>query len=116
MGIKYLKDLEVTDFIILRETSLVMTRPIGDDDVEKMRGSLCIDSFCSEAKDDKTTPFLTFGSGCGNFVTSEWINKDDYPFPYAEKFMTKDACVNEIEIIKLWKHVNHIYSFLLKGS
>ena len=115
LGVKGWKGSNSNDFISIKDTNLVMVRPIEDDIADKIKTASSIYEFCSEAKEDKFTPFLSFKNGCGNFVTTEWINKHDYPFPHAENFMTKEACVNEIEIIKLWKHVNQIYSFLSKG-
>lgn len=66
----------------------------------------------SEAKEDKFTPFVSYKNGCGKFVYSEWIDKEDYPFPYAENFLTQNVCVNEIQIIKTWKQINNLYGGL----
>lgn len=115
MGAKNSKDLGRNPFISI-DSTILMLRPIEDEIAIKIKESGSVNEFCSEAKDDKFTSFISFASGCGNFVTTEWINRNDYPFLYAEVFMTTGACVNEIEIIKLWKRANQIYSFLSRGS
>lgn len=42
---------------------------------------------------------------------ADWINRDECPFPYADKFVNK-ACANEIQILRLWKQMN---ALLAKG-
>lgn len=105
----------LTEAIAVKST-IIMVRPIDEKDLAVIKGEQSLDGFCSDAGGNNFTPFLSFASGCGNFVTSEWINKDDYPFPYADYFVSKDASINEIDIIKLWKQVNQSYSFLLRGA
>lgn len=70
---------------------------------------------CSAAKEDKFTPFVSYQKGCGRFVFSEWINREEYPFSYADSFMTEDVCANEIQVLKLWKQMNTLYPLLTRG-
>jgi hypothetical protein len=70
---------------------------------------------CTEAKEDKFTPFVSYKVGCGGFVYDEWINKDECPFPHAENFMKPDICTNELAILRLWKQINVLYPFLTRG-
>jgi len=70
---------------------------------------------CSEVKEDKFTPFVSYQKGCGRFVLGEWINIEEYPFSYADSFMTEDVCANEIQVLKLWKQMNTLYPLLTRG-
>jgi hypothetical protein len=70
---------------------------------------------CSEVKEDKFTPFVSYQKGCGKFVVEEWINKEEYPFAQADSFMTEDVCANEIQVLKLWRQMNTLYPLLTRG-
>jgi hypothetical protein len=111
--IKNIKNLP-SQFIEL-DSQTLMIRPV-EEDVQKKIGNQGIKEFCCDAKDDKFTPFVSFSNGCGNFVVAEWIDKDDYPFPHAERFLIDDMCINETEILKFWRRINYIYSYLTRGS
>lgn len=90
------------------ESDNIMIRPmetISYDDKE----------VCSEVKEDKFTPFVSYQKGCGRFVFSEWINREEYPFSYADSFMAEDVCTNEIQVLKLWKQMNTLYPLLTRG-
>ena len=89
---------------IMLPSSCIMIRPIDNSNLE-----------ISEAKEDKFTPFVTYSGGCGKFVVCDWINKNEYPFPYADNFMSNDTCVNEIQVLKLWKQMNTLYPLLAGG-
>jgi len=85
-------------------SSCLIIRPISD-----------IKNILSEAKEDKFTPFVSYEEGCGKFVMADWINSNEYPFPYADNLMSTDACVNEIQVLKLWKQMNTLYALLVGG-
>jgi hypothetical protein len=70
---------------------------------------------CSEAKEDKFTPFVSYKAGCGGFVYDEWINKEECPFPHADNFMEHGICINEVAILRLWKQINVLYPFLTRS-
>lgn len=65
---------------------------------------------CSEAKENRLTPLVSYKEGCGSFVFDEWINKDECPFHY--DFMKHDICENEMNVLKLWKRMDTLYQFL----
>ncbi len=70
---------------------------------------------CCEAKEDCFVPFVTYLEGVGNFVTGDWINKDECPFPWADRFMSHSANANEIRILKLWKQLSQIFTTVSRG-
>jgi hypothetical protein len=90
---------------LILESDNIMIRPMENDNKE----------VCSEVKEDKFTPFVSYQKGCGRFVFSEWINREEYPFSYADSFMTEDVCANEIQVLKLWKQMNTLYPLLTRG-
>lgn len=73
------------------------------------------ETVCSEIKEDKFTPFVSYQKGCGKFVMDEWINKDEYPFSCADSFMTEGVGANEIQVLRLWKQMNTLYPLLIRG-
>lgn len=107
--IKKLKIGHVCDnpHIILPSTCLII-RPIDSDEVVSL-------DMLSEAKQDKFTPFVSYKEGCARFVLSDWINSNDYPFPYADKLADKGMCPNETQVLKLWKQMNALYPIMVKG-
>jgi hypothetical protein len=70
---------------------------------------------CGDVKDDTFLPFVHYQNGCGKFVVSEWINKAECPFPWAERFMTHTATANEVRVLKLWKQLHPLYATVAKG-
>jgi hypothetical protein len=76
---------------------------------------LTIEILLSESKEDKFTPFVSYKEGCARFVMSDWINSNEYPFPYADKLVNKGMCSNEIQVLRLWKQMNALYPLLVKG-
>jgi hypothetical protein len=100
LGVKLLKSHK-PDIVLSSLT--IMAREINGDEL------------VSEAKEDKFTPFVSYENGCGKFVVSEWINKEAYPFPYADDFVTDQVCANEIQILRLWKQMNNAYSLLAES-
>lgn len=74
-----------------------------------------IKSICSDCRDDKFTPFVSYGIGFGNFVMADWINTVECPFSWADRFMTALAGANEVKILKLWKQLSPIYATLSRG-
>ena len=93
---------------LILESSAIMIRPIEAISYDNKE-------ICSEAKEDKFTPFVSYQKGCGNFVLDEWINKEEYPFSHADNFMTEDVCANEVQILKLWRQMNTLYPLLTRG-
>ncbi len=64
----------------------------------------------SPSKSDRQTCLVDYNEGCGNFVTSEWINKTDIPFEKAvRRFRTQNVTVNEMAILTLWESCHHAY-------
>jgi hypothetical protein len=106
------------DKFVKFNSHILLIHPVDNEILQKLDNIADISGseFCSEVKQDKFTPFVSFRDGCGNFVMSEWIDKDDCPFPYADYFMTETVSLNETEVIKLWKLMNQVYSYLLKGA
>jgi hypothetical protein len=77
---------------------------------------LLVDGYvCSEAKEDKFTPFLSYKGGCGRFVMDEWINKDECAFPYVDDLGITSMNANEMQVFKLWKQASSIYPLLAGG-
>lgn len=74
-----------------------------------------INHVCSVCKDDKFTPFVSYGTGFGNFVTSDWINTVECPFLWADRFMTASAGANDVKVLKLWKQLNPMYATVSRG-
>lgn len=74
-----------------------------------------INDVCSDCRKDLFTPFVSYREGFGNFVTMDWINTMECPFPWADKFMTTLAGVNEVGILKLWKQLGPVYANVSKG-
>lgn len=103
---KWLRSLQqkkLTTFnLIITEPNITMIRPMEENNA------------CTDVKEDKFTPFVSYVNGCGNFVMGDWINTDRYPFPYADNFMDKNLCVNEIKLLKLWKQMSSVYSLLTR--
>ena len=98
---------DTKEIITIESPNIIAIRPFSDE--LDFKGS------CSEAKEDKFTPFVSYQNGCGKFVMADWIDKEEYPFPYADYFMSEDICVNEIQILKLWKQMNVLYPLLARG-
>lgn len=64
----------------------------------------------SPAKTDRQTCFVDYADGCGNFVTDEWINKDEIPFERAlRRFGTQNMTVNEMAVLALWESCHLVY-------
>jgi len=74
-----------------------------------------VNDICSDCRQELFTPFVSYKNGFGNFVTTDWINTLECPFPWADRFMTKLAGVNEVGILKLWKQLSTIYANVSKG-
>jgi hypothetical protein len=108
---RWMPKLEVRHFPpsadISLSSSCVIIRPIDSSNDLK--------NILSEAKQDKFTPFVSYKEGCGKFVMANWINSNEYLFPYADSLMSMDACVNEIQVLKLWKQMNILYTLLVGG-
>ncbi len=69
----------------------------------------------SEANSEDFTPFVSYKNGCGNFVTAQWINTTECPFPWADRFMTHSATINEVKVLKLWKQLCTTYATVSRG-
>lgn len=93
--------------IILPSTCMII-RPIDSSELISME-------MLSEAKQDKFTPFVSYKSGCGKFVMSDWINTNEYPFLYVDKLAEIGMCPNETQVLKLWKYINTLYPLVVKG-
>lgn len=76
---------------------------------------LTLETVLSESKEDKFTPFVSYKEGCARFVMSDWINSNEYPFPYADKLVDKGMCPNETQVLRSWKQMNALYPLLVKG-
>ena len=64
----------------------------------------------SDAKSGEFTTLVDYNKGCGNFVTSEWINKYVAPpFGNAVKSFGRGASMNELKILSLWDKCSNIY-------
>lgn len=64
-----------------------------------------------DIKSDYFSVFVDYKSGCGAFVTAEWINRKDIPlFNATKKFFTKNISVNESKGLKLWERAGKILS------
>lgn len=106
MGSLNIKNInKLSEPIVSLDSSSIMIRPMEEIVLE----------MCSEVKEDKFTPFVSYQKGCGKFVMDEWINKDGYPFSQADSFMTEDVCANEIQVLKLWRQMNSLYPLLTRG-
>lgn len=84
-------------------------------EMEEGLGISDINSVCSNCRDDKFTSFVSYGIGFGNFVTADWINTMECPFPWADRFMTALAGANEVKVLKLWKQLSPMYATVSRG-
>ena len=99
------------------EPSVVMVRELTKVHLELLQENFNIvnNYLLCDAKVDNIVPFVSFSNGCGAFVTSNWINSMDYPFPWAERFMTSTSTTNEVRILKLWKQLSPLYTTVSRG-
>ncbi len=58
--------------------------------------------------------FVTYGTSVGKFVTGNWIDKAEYPFPMAEQFASTMLTANEAGVLKLWKQINPVFGTVSK--
>ncbi len=93
--------------LVLPSTCMII-RPIDSDEIVSM-------DMVSEVKQDKFTPFVSYKEGCARFVMSDWINSNEYPFPYADRLAEEGMCPNETQVLKLWKQMNALYPMMVKG-
>lgn len=65
------------------------------------------------SKSNNYATIVNYEEGCGSFVTSDWINRNDVPFRKAMKrFTTETMTVNEVAILSLWDRLDSVYKFL----
>lgn len=86
---------------------LMMLRPLDDELVLPL--IIKESNYWSEVKQDKFTPFVTYERGCGKFVMTEWLNKEECPFPHADSLISQSACAGELQVLKFWKQMNFLY-------
>lgn len=63
-----------------------------------------------DCKTEEVATFVSYQSGVGCFVLSEWIDRHGVPFGKAERFHADDITVNESKILKLWERSDPLYS------
>jgi len=61
------------------------------------------------AKSKETTTFVSYKDGCGDFVLSDWIHKEEAPFFEVDTLKSVDMTVNEFKVFDLWKKMLLVY-------
>jgi hypothetical protein len=74
-----------------------------------------IDKLTCDAKSNDFKPFVSYETGCGKFVVSEWIYKEECPFSCVDKLVGDSMTINELQVLKLWKQASLLYKILSKG-
>jgi len=65
-----------------------------------------------EAKDEKTSPFVSYLNGCGKFVLNDWINSMGNPFIVWDKLRSIDVTLNEYRVLHLWEKCHKTYTVI----
>jgi len=101
------------DYIILNPATMAL-KELTDEQIEKIVKIKGVNDpeLCSEVKENKFTPFISYNEGIGNFVLSEWIDKSESPLSRAESFIVHSCNANELKVFRLWKQSSHLYNFL----
>jgi len=118
VGIKNYTKVENNKKTIFLDCATIMVRELNDvflNVFEKSNTGSLPEELISTAQQDAYVPFVEYRSGCGNFFMAEWIDIAECPFNWADKFMTAEATVNEIKILRLWKQMGPLYATLSRG-
>lgn len=63
----------------------------------------------SDCKDEKTTLFVSYLQGWGNFTTSKWIHNENCPLLNNIDFSAVGMTVNEIKLGQIWKEASTLF-------
>jgi len=69
----------------------------------------------STASQDASLSMLSCSNTCGNFNITGWIDRQEYPFPHADKFAKTQMSANEVQILNLWKSMDTVFSTTSRG-
>lgn len=118
VGIKHYNKDDLNKKTIFLDCAIIMVRELNDNFLNALdinTESSVPEELISTAHQDGYVPFVEYRSGCGNFFMAEWIDIAECPFSWADKFMTAEATVNEIKVLKLWKQMGPLYATLSRG-
>lgn len=109
---------EVAGKVLTVPPSLVLVRELGEEALAYLNGSNSPElhpNLCSEAKEGRYTPLISYEKGCGGFNGSDWINRNDCPYDMAESLMTHHATLSEVKVLQTWAQLGSIYSTISRG-
>jgi hypothetical protein len=111
------------DVLAIREISREFPESVASDNdklwfcKDKIEQPLQRESgLCPGAKGDDFTTFVNYADGWGKFVTTDCINRRDYPFRRAERFHSGSGMtLNEGKVLDLWKRMDRLFTAVSRG-
>jgi hypothetical protein len=117
-----ISDMEKTGILKGRNNSTWYFKGVVDELLLKIppsistEGFITMSDFSSDAQSGELPLFVSCGDSVSKFVTAEWIDKVEYPFPHAERFADSTTLTaNEASVLKLWKMTDQVFSTVSRG-
>lgn len=109
----YSKNVNITKPSIILDPWIVMLRETEMD----LEDNLEIEDsgFCSKVNSEELTPFVSVKERCANFVMTEWIDRIECPFAFADRFINYSVTFNEMRVLKLWKQLDIVFSAISRN-